>query len=247
MDAIVVKNLSKKFKISYRKKQTVLARLLNSISGKIPKKEIWALRDMSFNVKKGEFIGIIGGNGSGKSTLLRVLSRIYKPYLGFFNVLGKTANMIDLNRVLNNRLTLRDNIYYICSLLDIGKKEIKQKFNSIVKFAELEEYTDTKLYQLSKGMRARLAVSIILVKNFDILIIDEIFSGEDEHFKSKILKKILEFKKQGKTILLVSHDLNLIEKFCDRLIWMNEGEIKKIGNPKEIVKEYKKQNVKKNY
>lgn len=239
MESIVAKILTKKFRIGYKKRQSVLAKIIRSFSGRMTTKEIYVLDKISLSAKNAEFIGIIGENGSGKSTLLRILAGIYQPDAGTYHINGKIVPIIDLHQGLNARLTLKENIYFCCSLLGMRKKEINQNLTPIIKFADLENYRNTKLYQVSKGMSARLALSIALFQKFDILLIDEIFSGEDEHFKKKISEKILDFKKQEKTILFVSHDLDFIKKYCDRVLWIEKGKLRGIGKPVKIVNRYK--------
>jgi len=239
MERIIVENVSKRFRIGFKRNQGFLARLIDFFSGKEPKKEIWALKNVSFNAKAGEVVGIIGENGSGKSTLLRAIAGIY-DYSGEIKTNGKIISLINLNAGLQSRLTMKDNIFLCCSLFGISQKGIKQKFNSIVEFSELGNFVDTKLYQFSNGMLQRLAFSIAAHCNPEILLLDEVFEVGDESFRIKSANKIKEITKKNGTGILVSHDLEMIEKHCDKVVLIDKGEIIKEGKAKEIVKRYKK-------
>lgn len=236
---IIVKDVSKKFKIGFKKNQSALARFISLFSGKEPKRIIWALRNVSFKAKAGEIIGIIGENGSGKSTLLRVIAGIYDSE-GKITANGKIISLINLSIGMQLRLTMKDNIYLCCSLFGSSQKDIKQRFNSIVEFAELENFVNTKIYQFSEGMKQRIAFSIAIHSNPDILLLDEVFEIGDEDFKIKSANKIKELVNKEVTVLLVSHELQMIKKYCDRVIWTKDGMIVKKGDTKKIIKEYKK-------
>ncbi len=225
MRRINVDNVSKKFKIGFRKHQSALARAVSFFSGKEPQKEIWALKNVSFFVRSGEVVGVIGPNGSGKSTLLRVIAGIYSPDNGKVITNGKIISLINLDIGLQPRLTMRDNIFLCCALFDLGKEEIKKRFNSIIKFAELENFIDTKLYQFSSGMLQRLAFSIAIHCNPEILILDEVFEVGDESFRMKSAKKIKELVKKGAAVLFVSHNPYLIKTYCSRVIKFDKGKL----------------------
>ncbi len=240
MERIVVEELGKKFKIGFKKRQGALARLVSVFSGIEARKTIWALKEVSFSAKKGEIIGIIGKNGSGKSTLLRCISRIYTKDEGKIETNGKIVPIIGLNVGMQPRLTMKDNIHLCCSLFGLSKEEIKQKFQDIVKFSELQDFVETKIYQFSEGMKQRLAFSIAIFCNPEILLLDEVFEVGDERFKEKSANKIKELARKGACVILVSHEMWIIEKYCDRAIWVDEGKIKKEGKTEEVVKAYKK-------
>lgn len=239
MERIIVDKVSKKFKIGFKKDQSALARFVSLFSGKEPKKIIWALKQVSFKAEEGEIVGIIGENGSGKSTLLRAIAGIYDAE-GKIITNGKIVSLINLNIGMQYRLTMKDNIYLCCSLFGLPNKEIRNKFNSIVEFTELENFVDTKLYQFSNGMLERLAFAIAIHCNPNILLLDEVFEVGDEDFKIKSANKIKELVKKGANVLLVSHDLKMIEKYCDRVIWLEQGKIKKEGRTREVVGEYRR-------
>lgn len=237
---IIVKNVSKKFKIGFEKNQGALARFISFFSGKNPQRIIQAIDNVSFSVNAGEIVGIIGKNGSGKSTLLRIIAEIYDKDSGKIKTDGKIASLINLNTGLRERLTMKDNIYLCCSLFGLSKKETKKKFNSIIELSGLGSFVNTKIYQFSEGMKQRLAFSIATYSDPEILLFDEVFEVGDEDFKGKSSDKIRDLVKQGAVVLLVSHNLNLIKKHCDRLIWLDKGRIIKEGETKVVIEEYRK-------
>lgn len=240
MNRITAKNISKKFRIGFKKRQSILARFVSLFSGKEPKKDIWALRKVSFEVKAGEILGIIGKNGSGKSTLLRVISGIYRSEQGESIINGKIISLINLGAGMQERLSMKDNIYLCCSLFGLGRRDIKNKLKAITEFAKLEEYMETKIYQFSEGMKQRLVFSIAMHCNPEILLLDEVFEIGDESFKEKSVKKIKEIVDNGASVLLVTHDLPAVERYCNKVIWIDKGEIIKQGGPREIIESYSK-------
>ncbi len=240
MKRIIANNVSKKFRIGFRKRKMALARFVSFLSGREPKKDFWALKGVSFSADAGEIIGIIGKNGSGKSTLLRVLAGIYAHNSGEIDCNGKIVSLIELNIGLHNRLDLRDNVYLCCALFGLGRKEIRKKFSSIVSFAGLNDFTRTKLYQFSIGMTQRLAFSIAVHCNPEILLLDEVFEVGDKDFRKKSSQKIKELAKKGAAVLLVTHDLDMVKRHCSRLIWVEKGKIAKIGSTRSIIRKYEK-------
>jgi len=238
MERIIVKNLSKKFKIGFRKHQTTLSKILSFFSGKEPKKILWALKKVSFKVNKREVVGIIGKNGSGKTTLLRILAGIYVTDGGEITMNGKTIPLIDLYIGMRPRLNARDNVYLLCSFFGLSRKDIRKRFDSILEFADLEDFVDTKLYQFSKGMIQRLAFSVVIHCNPKILLLDEIFAVGDENFRNKSARKIKQIVKRGGSAILVSHEPWMIRRYCDRVIWIEHGKIIKQGDTNKILREY---------
>lgn len=230
-ERVIVENVSKRFRIGACRSKGVLERFVSIFSGREHQKEIFALKNVSFNVKSGEILGIIGKNGSGKSTLLRVIAGIYKSDSGYVNTNGKIISLINLGFGFQWRLTMRDNIFLCCSLFDVGTEDIKNKFDSIVKFAGLEEFVDTKLYQFSNGMLQRLAFSIAIHCRPEILILDEVFEVGDEEFREKSSRKIIDIAKNGGSVIYVSHDMGMIKRYCDRVILMVDGKIAFEGKP----------------
>jgi ABC-type polysaccharide/polyol phosphate transport system ATPase subunit len=243
MKRIIINGLWKKFSIGVKKQQNALEKFVSLFSGREPRREIWALKDISFNANAGEIVGIIGKNGSGKSTLLRVIAGIYNQDKGQIKTEGKIIPLINLEAGLDSRLNARDNIYLCCSIMGLKNREIKEKFDEIISFAELEEFVDTKIYQFSLGMKSRLAFSIMIhsaiYQKPEILLLDEIFAVGDEHYRNKCMEKIKGLIKSGATVLIVGHDLESMKRHCKRIIWMDNGKIIKYGE-KEVIKEYLK-------
>jgi len=238
MIRIKVKNLNKKFKIGFSKNESFLSRIINFILIKEDKKELQVLKDISLEINSGEYVGIIGKNGSGKSTLLRVISGIYKNYTGEVETDGKIISLINIGSGFKYRLTMKENIYLVCSLFGLTHKEIEKNFNSIVEFSELQNYVNTKMFQFSSGMIQRLAFSIAINSYPEILILDEVFEVGDNSFKKKSREKIKELTNKNVTVLLVTHEVEILSNLCNRIIWMNKGMIKEDGDPGEIISQY---------
>jgi len=240
MDRIVLENVSKTFKIGFKRNQGALASAISFFSGRETKKCLCVLKNISFRANKGELIGIIGANGSGKSTFLRLIAGIYNNDSGKIRIKGNIISLIALASGLKERLTMKDNIYMIASLFGQSFKNIKKKYSLIVDFAQLSNYESTKLYQFSAGMKIRLIFSIAIHCDPHILILDEIFEVGDEKFRNKSTKKVLNLVEKGMTVLLVSHDMNLIRKYCSRVIWIDKGRIMKEGKTENTVRDYLK-------
>lgn len=239
MKRIIVEDVSKKFRIGSKKGRGTLAKFISLFSGREPKRVIWALNEVSLNANAGEIIGIIGKNGSGKSTLLRIIAGIYDKDEGEVKTDGKIISLINLHIGLWERLTMEENIYVCCPFFGLSKNEIKKRFDSMVEFSELGNFVNTKIYQFSQGMRQRLSFSIAAHCNPDILLIDEVFEVGDEGFRIKSANRIKDFIKNGTTVLLVTHELWMVEKYCNRAIWLDQGKIVKSGNVESILTEYK--------
>lgn len=240
---ISVQNVSKYFRIGFHKNDNALARVLSLLLGRESKKPITVLDSISFDVFSGENVGIIGSNGSGKSTLLRTIANIYYPDQGLIENNGEVIYINGFGLGLKQRLSMRDNIYLIGSIMALSHKEIKKRFQEIVTFSELENFVDTKVYQFSSGMLSRLCFSTTIhcleQKNPDIILLDEVFgTGGDLNFQNKAIAKIEEFIKGGAAVILVSHDLEIIKKYCNRVIWLKDGKLIKEGLPHEIVNSY---------
>ncbi len=203
-----------------------------------PDELVTALDGVSFKVEEGQTFGIIGENGSGKSTLLKIVTGIAKPTTGKVTVKGKVSALIELGAGFHPEITGRENVYINGIMLGLSRKEIVQKFDEIVRFAELEEFIDAPVKTYSSGMYMRLGFSIAINVNPDILLIDEVLAVGDASFVPKCLDRIDDFRRRRKTILFVSHDLSTVEKICDRVIWLKEGRIEKMGEPKRVVDSY---------
>jgi ABC-type polysaccharide/polyol phosphate transport system ATPase subunit len=226
--AIEVKNLSKSFKIS-RKGLGRFTPLSNN--------RFMALNDISFSVKKGEVLGIIGPNGSGKTTLLRTICGVYKPDSGTVILHGHLSPLLQIGSGFQSEFSAKDNIILNGMLLGFPKSIIENKVDSIIKYAELEEFTNLKIKHYSSGMRSRLAFSISMQMNPDILLVDEIFSVGDREFKKKSFETFSLFKKENKTILMATHSLRNLS-FCDKALLINKGKIFAFGTPDEVTKKY---------
>ena len=240
MERIIVDKVSKKFRIGFRKNLDTLSRLFSFFSGRESQKSFWVLKNLSFNAEEGEVLGLIGKNGSGKSTLLRVIAGIYDTDKGSVYTHGKIISLISLYTGMQHRLTMHDNIFLCGSLFGLTRKEIMKRYDSIVKFAELENFVNTKIYQFSEGMKQRLTYSIAIHCNPQILLLDEIFEVGDQRFRQKGANKILELVRQGATVILVTHDMDMVQKYCNRVIWLDKGKIFKEGSVEKITGEYKK-------
>lgn len=217
-------------------KQTVLS------LGRTDYEEFNVLRDISFEVKKGEFFGILGRNGSGKSTLLKILSSIYTPTKGEVWLGGDLTPFIELGIGFNHELSGRDNIFLNGAILGLTKKEIQDKYEEIVAFSELEKFMEQKLRNYSSGMLVRLAFAIAIQAHNDILLIDEVLAVGDANFQQKCLNVFRQLKKSGKTIILVTHDMGAVEEFCDRAILIEDGDITMEGLGRDVANKYRRIN-----
>lgn len=243
---IKAENISKKFRIGSRN-NPALAKIVRLMS-KGGEREIQVLKDISLSVNAGEVLGIIGRNGSGKSTLLRIIAGIYTPDEGKVENNGKVFYLSGFDSGLMPRLTMRENIFLVCSILGLSQKDIEKRFNEIVEFAGLKEFVDTEVDKFSSGMTSRLNFSItihcIQHHSPDILLLDEVIgAGGDIDFNEKAGKKMEELIKSGAAVILVSHNLGAIEKYCNRVLLLEKGKIKREGAPIEIIKEYAKNSV----
>lgn len=198
------------------------------------KNQFWALKDVDFKIKKGEVVGFIGSNGAGKSTLLKVVAGVMKPTKGHVEAYGNICPMIELGAGFDPQLTARENIYLNGSVMGYSKKLIDSKFDEIVEFSELKEFLDVPVQNFSSGMVARLAFSIATIVDPEILIVDEILSVGDVAFQTKSENKMLEMINGGTTVLYVSHSIESIKKICSKVVWIDHGAIKKVGNTDEI-------------
>jgi ABC-2 type transport system ATP-binding protein len=237
--AIKVENVSKTFKLPHEKNTSIKGTVVNFYKRKNTFEQQKALDNVTFEVRKGEFFGIVGRNGSGKSTLLKMLAGIYTPTQGSIKVNGKLTPFIELGVGFNAELTGRENVYLNGALLGFNRAEMQEMYEEIVEFAELERFMDQKLKNYSSGMQVRLAFSIAIRARTDILLIDEVLAVGDEAFQRKCFKYFDELKKQSKTVVFVSHDMSAFEKYCDRGILINSGNLVYSGEPFLISAEYK--------
>jgi lipopolysaccharide transport system ATP-binding protein len=199
---------------------------------------IWALKDVSFDVRQGERIGIIGQNGAGKSTLLKIISRITTPTSGTATIYGRCASLLEVGTGFHPELTGRENIYLNGTILGMTRAEIKRKFDEIVDFSGVEKFIDTPVKRYSSGMRVRLAFSVAVNLDAEVMIIDEVLSVGDAEFQKKSLKKMEDVGRQGRTVLFVSHNMYGIRRLCERAVLLEEGQVAKIGTADEVVEHY---------
>lgn len=239
---IKLKNVSMKFNLGIEKNYSIKEAFISFFNKKRrpQKSEFWALWDISFEVKKGEVIGLIGSNGAGKSTMLKVVSGVMKPTTGTVEIKGVISPMIELGAGFDLELTARENIYLNGSILGYTKQFINEKFEEIVEFAELRDFLDVPVKNFSSGMIAKLAFSIATIVNPEILIVDEILSVGDIKFQEKSRQKMLDMIKGGTTVLYVSHSLESIKELCDKVIWIEHGKMIKMGDTQKICAEYYK-------
>ncbi|MBP9738591.1 ABC transporter ATP-binding protein [Candidatus Saccharibacteria bacterium] len=237
--AIKVDGVYKDFALPHEKANSLKSSFLQQMKGgKRTVEKQHALKDISFEVKKGEFFGIVGRNGSGKSTLLKILAQIYKPTKGTVSVNGRLVPFIELGVGFNPELTGKDNVYLSASLMGFSKKEIDGMYNDIVDFAELEKFMDQKLKNYSSGMQVRLAFSIATRVDTDILLIDEVLAVGDADFQRKCFNYFKDLKARNKTVVFVSHDMSAIREYCDRAILIERSELNASGQPTNIARKY---------
>ena len=234
--AILVYDVTKKFKVYYDKASTLKEHMLFWKRNK--SEEFTALNNINLKIKKGETVGLIGVNGSGKSTLLKLMTKIIYPTSGKIITHGKLTSLLELGAGFHQDFTGRENIYFNASIFGLTKKEIDQRLDEIIEFSELGEFIDNPVRTYSSGMYMRLAFSIAINVDAEILLIDEILAVGDQHFQEKCFKKLEELKNSDKTIVIVSHSLDQIEKLCNRAIWIYDGDVYMDASPKEVIPKY---------
>lgn len=238
---IEVNNVSMMFNKSKERIDNVKEYFIRFIKRQIMIEEFWALKNVSFDVKKGEFLGIVGLNGSGKSTLLKLISGVMKPTNGNINVKGTIAPLIELGAGFDMNLSARENVFLNGAVLGFSRKEMQKKFEWIIDFAELWDFVDSPIKNYSSGMIARLGFSIATASNPDILIVDEILGVGDFKFQQKCHRRMNEIIESGATVLFVSHSINQIKELCSRVVWLNNGELVDIGDTQRICEKYIKE------
>lgn len=203
-----------------------------------PHETIWALRDVSFTVEAGEVLGVIGRNGSGKSTLLKMLSRITRPTTGTIHVMGRVAALLEVGTGFHEELTGRENVYLCGSTLGMPKKRIDARLDAIIEFSGVEKFIDTPIKRYSSGMRLRLGFAVAANLEADVLLVDEVLAVGDADFQKKCLQAMSELHGGGRTVLFVSHNLAAVENLCSRAIWIDGGQIRQDGSPKDVIAAY---------
>ncbi len=202
--------------------------------------QLWALRDVSFDIREGEIVGLIGRNGAGKTTLLKILSRVTRPTAGFAEVHGRMGSLLEVGTGFHPELTGRENVFLSGAILGMGKREIERKFDEIVAFAEVDKFIDTPLKHFSTGMQMRLAFAVAAQLEPEILLVDEVLAVGDLEFQKKCLGKMSEVSKGGRTIVFVSHQMSQIRRLCERVIWVDRGVIKQDGPALDVVSAYER-------
>lgn len=238
MDVIVIENLCKSFKIYGDRAVTLKEKVIHRKRRSYHRHLV--LNNIDLTIKKGEVVGLIGENGCGKSTLLKLMTRIYYPEQGTLQVNGRVSSLLELGAGFHQDLSGRENIYTNASIFGLSKKEIDRRLDSIISFSELEEFIDNPVRTYSSGMYMRLAFSVAINVDADILLIDEILAVGDTNFQTKCYKKLNKLKEKGITIVIVTHDSSVVEKFCNRAIWVNEGRIMVDDLPIKTVDAYRK-------
>jgi lipopolysaccharide transport system ATP-binding protein len=243
-EAIFVDKLSKRFVLGTLQRDTMLRERLISLlrspfrSRKDSQNILWALKDVSFRVSEGEVVGIIGRNGAGKSTLLKVLSKITYPTSGQVKVAGRVASLLEVGTGFHEELTGRENIFLNGSILGMKKGEVESKLDSIVSFAGVERFVDTPIKRYSTGMRLRLGFAVAAHLDPDLLIVDEVLAVGDAGFQKKCLSVMEDLQSGGRTVLFVSHNMAAVENLCSRCIWIDSGQVRMDGSPREVIEAY---------
>ncbi|HEM3617860.1 TPA: ABC transporter ATP-binding protein [Streptococcus suis] len=240
--AVKVEHVSKYFKLPTESTQSLRTALVNRFKGIKGYKEQHVLRDINFEVEEGDFFGIVGRNGSGKSTLLKIISQIYVPEQGKATVNGKLVSFIELGVGFNPELTGKENVYLNGAMLGFTQKEIDDMYDDIVDFAELGEFMNQKLKNYSSGMQVRLAFSVAIKAQGDVLILDEVLAVGDEAFQRKCNDYFMERKKSGKTTILVTHDMSAVKKYCNKAVLIENGLVKAYGEPFDVAGQYQLDN-----
>lgn len=235
-DTIIVENVSKSFSVYQDKANTIKEKLLFFKRNR--KEKITVLKNINLKIKKGETVALIGVNGSGKSTLLKLMTKIIYPDTGKIVTNGKLTSLLELGAGFHPDFSGRENIYFNASIFGLTRKEIDARLNDIIEFSELEEFIDNPVRTYSSGMYMRLAFSVAINVDADILLIDEILSVGDQHFQEKCYDKMRELKEQGKTMVFVTHSMDSIRNLCTRAVWLCDGELKMDGETNEVVDEY---------
>ncbi len=236
---IQVDNVSMRFKLAHDRISSLKEYMTKLIKRELRYEEFWALKNVSFNVSKGEVVGIIGKNGAGKSTLLKIISGILKPTKGSVTCSGSIVPMLELGSGFDHDLTGRENIFLNGAILGYGKEFLESKFEEILDFSELGRFIDVPIRNYSSGMLMRLAFSIATMVNPEILIVDEILAVGDAAFQEKSKARMMELMSGGTTVLFVSHNLEHIREMCSRVLWLDSGKIKMIGETPKVCNAYK--------
>lgn len=241
--AVKIKNVSKSFRLPTENTNSLKRTVVNFFKGIKGYREQEVLRDISFDVYKGDFFGVVGRNGSGKSTLLKIISQIYFPEQGSVEIDGRLVSFIELGVGFNPELTGRENVYLNGAMLGFSEKEVDAMYDDIVAFAELADFMNQKLKNYSSGMQVRLAFSVAIRAQSDILVLDEVLAVGDEAFQRKCNDYFMQARADKKTIILVTHSMEAVRKYCNRAVMIDQGKVKVLGTPDEVANQYSLENV----
>ena len=233
-----VKNVSMRFNLAEQKVDSIKEYFLKIVKKELRFNEFYALKDVSFQVEKGDSVALLGMNGSGKSTMLKIIAGVMCPTKGVVNIKGSIAPLIELGAGFDQELTARENVFLNGAVLGKSRKEMEKHLDEIIEFSELHEFMDVPLRNFSSGMRARLGFAIATIVSADILIVDEVLSVGDAKFRNKSKARMLELMGEGTTVLFVSHDSGTVRSLCNKAIWLEKGEIRKIGLVDEVCDSY---------
>lgn len=237
--AIKVENMTKKFKIYSDKPNTLKERLVFWKKNQVEERTV--LKSINLEIKKGETVALIGTNGSGKSTLLKLMTKIIYPTTGKVETNGKLTSLLELGAGFHPDFTGRENIYFNASIFGLTRSEIDKRIDQIIEFSELEQFIDNPIRTYSSGMYMRLAFSVAINVDAEILLIDEILAVGDQHFQEKCFDKLKELKNSDKTIVIVTHSLEAVKMICNRAIWIRDGEIEMDSKPEKVIEKYLKE------
>lgn len=236
---VVLENVGVRYRTPVERIITFKEYAIRWLQRKVRHREVWALRNVSLRIERGETFGLIGRNGAGKSTLLKLIARVLRPTDGRVIVRGKTAPLLEFGAGFHPELTGRENIFLNGAMLGFSRHDMEQKFDRIVDFAELWDFIDSPIRTYSSGMTARLGFAVATDILPDILLVDEVLSVGDESFQRKSAARMHEFRAAGATILMVSHNMTIIEEMCNRAAWLDHGVLKKTGPPSEVIQAYR--------
>lgn len=236
---ITVNNVSMKFNLAKERVDNIKEYIIRAVKGKLEQDEFWALTDVSFEVERGDAVGLIGLNGSGKSTMLKTIARVLKPTKGKVTVNGSVAPLIELNAGFDMDLTGRENVYLNGAILGRSRKVSDSLLSDIVEFSELEEFMDVPMKNYSSGMVSRLAFAIATAEYADILIVDEVLAVGDYKYQDKCIERIKEMMAKGTTVFFVSHDIEQVEDICNKVVWLKDGRVHMQGDTRTVCEAYK--------
>jgi ABC-type polysaccharide/polyol phosphate transport system ATPase subunit len=240
MSIIEFDHVSKQFRLRRSRPRSFQELFLDTfrMRGRRPVEMMWSLRDVSFDIERGEMLGLIGANGAGKSTALKLVSRIIEPTAGQLTVDGRVTGLLELGAGFHPDLTGRENVFLNGAIMGMKRQEVRRRLDRIVAFAELEEFIDVPVKHYSSGMYMRLGFATAVHADADVLLVDEVLAVGDQAFQSKCHQRIAELRREGTTILFVSHDANIVRRMCDRVIWLDRGRVRSMGDPDDVIADY---------